>query len=79
MAIMIDLDSFRKLSYYSNFETRNLNVLELMEGIFGPPPINPVSIQDSLINENWPRFNIISDVNFTVTPPLSRVSCLVLM
>ena len=29
---MIDLDSKRKLSYYSNFETRSLNVLELMEG-----------------------------------------------
>ena len=76
---MIDLDSFRELSYYSNFETRSLYVLELMEGIFGPPPINPVSIQDSLINENWPRFNIISDVNFTVNSPLSRVSCLVLI
>ena len=41
---MIDLDSFRKLSYYSNFETRNLYVLELMEGIFGPPAINSVNI-----------------------------------
>ena len=50
MAVMIDLDSFRKLSYYSNFETRSLNALELMEGIFGPPPINPVNIEDSLIN-----------------------------
>ena len=80
MANMIDLDSFRKLSYYSNFETRSLNVLKLMESIFGPPPINPVDIEDSLINEDWPRFNVISDVNFTVnSPPLSRVSCLVLM
>ena len=70
MANMIDLDSFRKLSYYSNFETRSLNILELMEGIFGPPPINPVNIEDSLINENWPRFNVISDVNFTVNSPL---------
>ena len=58
MANMIDLDSFRKLSYYSDFETRSLNVLELREGIFGPPPINPVNIEDSLINENWPRFNV---------------------
>ena len=79
MANKIDLDSFRELSYYSNFGTRSLNVLELMEGIFGPPPIIPVTIQDSLINENWPRFNIISDVNFTVNSPLSRVSCLVLI
>ena len=70
MANMIDLDSFRKVSNYSNIETRSLNVLELMEGFFGPPPINPVSIQDPLFNENWPRFNIISDVNFTVNSPL---------
>ena len=41
-----------------------------MEGIFGLPPIDPVIIEDSLINENWPRFNIISDVNFTVNSPL---------
>ena len=70
MANMIDLNSFRKLSYYSSFQTRSLNVLEFMEGIFGPPLINPVNIKDFLINENWPRFNIISDVNFTVTSPL---------
>ena len=76
---MIDLDYFRKLSYYSDFETRSLNVLEPMEGIFGPPPINPVNIEDSLINENWPRFNVISDVNFSVNSPLAHVFCLVLM
>ena len=67
---MIDLDSKGKLSYYSNFETRSLKVLELMEGIFGPPPINPVIIEDSLFNKNWPRFSVISDVNFTVNSPL---------
>ena len=67
---MIDLDSKRKLSYCSDFETRSLNVLELMESIFGPPPINPVNIEDSLINENWPGFDIISIVNFTVNSPL---------
>ena len=33
-------------------------------------PINPVNIQDSLINENWPRFIVISDVNLTVNSPL---------
>ena len=70
MANMIDLDSKRKLSYYSDLETRSINVLELMESIFGPVPINPVNIEDSLINENWPRFDIISDVNFTVNSPL---------
>ena len=33
MANMIDLDSFRRLSDYSNAETRSVNVLELMECI----------------------------------------------
>ena len=70
MANLTDLDSKRKLSYYSDFETRSSNVSELMEGLFGPPPLNPVNIEDSLNNENWPRFNIISDVSFTVNSPL---------
>ena len=70
MANMIDLERRRKLSFCSNFELRSLNVLELMESIFGPAPINPVNIEDSLINENWPRLKIISDVNFTVNSPL---------
>ena len=70
MANMIDLDSKRKLSYYSDFEARSLNALELMESIFGPMPINPFNIEDSLINENWPRFDVISNVNFTVNSPL---------
>ena len=70
MANMIDVDSFRKLSYYSHFEMRSLNVLELMEGIFGPTSINPVNIEDSLINENGPSFDTISDDNFTVNSPL---------
>ena len=74
MANLIDLDSKRKLSYYFDFETRTLNVLKLMESIFGPPPINPVNIEDSLINENWPRFNVISDFNFTVNSlPVPRI------
>ena len=67
---MIDLDSFRKLTYYPNFETHSLKVLELMESIFGPAPINPVNIKSSVINENWPRFNTISEVNFSVNSPL---------
>ena len=79
MANMIDYDSKRKLSFYSDFETRSLNVLELMQSIFGPMPINPVSKGGSLIIENWPRFDITYVVNFTGNSPLSRVSCLVLM
>ena len=70
MASLIDLDSKRKLSYSSDFENRSLIVSELMESIFGAAPINPVNIEDSLNNENWPRFNVISDVNFTVNSPL---------
>ena len=70
MANMIDLDSKRKLSYYSDFETRSLNVLELMESIFGPMPTNPVNIEDSLIIGNRPRFDFISNVNFTVNSAL---------
>ena len=35
-----------------------------MESLFGPVPINPVNNQPSNINENWARFNIISDINF---------------
>ena len=70
MAIMIDLDSKRKPSCYSDFETRSVNVVELLESIFGPPPINTVNIEGLLINENWPGFNIISDVNFTVNSPV---------
>ena len=69
MANMIDLDSKRKLSYYSDFDTRSLYLLEPMESAFGPVPINPVNIEDSLNNENWPRFDIISKVNFTVNSP----------
>ena len=41
-----------------------------MESIFDPAPINPVNIETSVVNENWPRFNIISDVNFTVNSSL---------
>ena len=67
---MIDLDSKREPSCYSDFKTRSVNVLEPMESIFGPPPINTVNIEGSLISENWPRFNIISDVNFTVNYPV---------
>ena len=57
MANKIDLDSFRKLSFYSNFETRSSNVLEPTEGVFGPPSINAFKVESSIINENWPRLN----------------------
>ena len=70
MANMIDLDSLRKLSYYSNFGTRSLIVLELMECVFVPVPVNPFNIKPSIIEENWPRFNMICYVNFTVSSPL---------
>ena len=70
MANNFHLESRRKLFHYSNFQTRSLNVLELMESIFGPVPINPVHIEPCIINENWPRFNIISDVRFTRNSPL---------
>ena len=70
MTNMMDSDSFCKLSFYSDCETRSLNGLELMESIFGPVPINLVVNEPSIINENWPLFNIISDVNFTANSPL---------
>ena len=69
IAYMVDLESKRKLSYYSNFETRSLSDLEPLESIFGPVPINPVDVEPSIIKENWPRFCIISDVNFAVNSP----------
>ena len=49
MANMIDLDSFCKLSYYSNFETQSLNVLEFMESIFGPSVIIPSILKVPLL------------------------------
>ena len=60
MAKKIDLDCFRKLSYYSDFGTQTLNVSELMENIFGHVLIHPVNMEPSITNENWPRFNITS-------------------
>ena len=41
-----------------------------MKSIFGPVPINPDNVESLIINENWPRFNIISDDNFTVNSPI---------
>ena len=70
MADLISLESKRKLKSYSNIETRSLNVLELMESIFGSVHINPVKVEPSIVNDNWPNFNIVSDVNFVVNSPL---------
>ena len=42
-----------------------------MESIFGPVPIHSVIIEPSTINENWPRFNFVPDVNFDVNFPLA--------
>ena len=41
-----------------------------MEGITCPVSSNPVTIEDSLSNENWPRFSKISNGNFSLTSPL---------
>ena len=45
MANMIDLDSRRELSYYSDFEKRSLKVLELMESVFSPPPLQSFELR----------------------------------
>ena len=60
MVRRIDLDCFHKLSYYSDFGTQTLKFSELMESIFGTFTINPVNIEPSIVDENWPRFNITS-------------------
>ena len=41
-----------------------------MESISDPVPFNLVDMEPSIINEKWPRFIIISDVNFSVNSPL---------
>ena len=46
-----------------------------MENNFGPFLINPVNIEDSLINENWPRVSKNSNVNFSVNSTL--VPCII--
>ena len=74
MAKLIDLDSFQKLFYSSNFKARSINVSEFLESSFGPVLNNPVNIEPSIIDENWPCFNIISNVNFIVNSSL--VQCM---
>ena len=45
-----------------------------MENVFGPVFFISVNVEPSIVTENWPRFNKISDVNFTANSPL--VSCI---
>ena len=41
-----------------------------MESTFNPVPIYPVNIEDSHLNEIWPRLSKFSKVNFSVNSPL---------
>ena len=79
MANMIDLDSKRKLSHYSDFETRSLNALELMEGIFGLPLIIPSIFKIPLLMKIGPVLMLFPMLILLLILPSSRVSCLVLM
>ena len=54
MANMIDLLSKRLLSYYSDFETRSLNVLELMESLVGLPLLIPLILNLPLLMKIGP-------------------------
>ena len=63
---MIELDTFRRTSYCSNYETRSINVLGPTECNFVPVPINPINIEPSIANDYWPRFFDISDINSNV-------------
>ena len=44
--------------------------MNLIQSIFSSVSNNPGKIEDSIINENWPRFKIISEVNSTVNSRL---------
>ena len=79
MANRIDLVSKCKHSGYYTFEVHSLVLLELMDGIFGPVPNNPIHIEHSIGNGNWLRFTFFSDVNFTVNSARVRLLCPVLM
>ena len=79
MANMYDLESKRKLSYHSNFGTRSLNVLQLLETIFGPVPFNPSVLKIALLMKIGPVLILFPMLILLLIPPSSRVSCLVLM
>ena len=66
---MTDLDCKRELVQYFTFGLCSLYVCQFMESIFVPVPITPINIDPSIINEKWPRFIIISDVNFAQISP----------
>ena len=69
MANLINIESNRSISYFSTFNTRSLDIIEYMDTVFGTVPVNPVLVTSSIINENWSRFPIISDVNYNDNPP----------
>ena len=79
MANMIDLDPFPKLSYYSNFETRSISVIELTKGIFGPPLLIPLILKIPLLLKTGPVLMLFPMLILMENPPSSRVSCLMLM
>ena len=54
MAKMVDLDSKRKLSYYSDFETGSLNVLELMESLLALRLLIPSMLNLRLLMKTGP-------------------------
>ena len=56
---MIDLETKRKLSKYSNFERRSLNLLEFMDNIFGPVPIIPAKLNLPLLMKTGPVLIIL--------------------
>ena len=59
MADMIDLDSlFEHFRAYEKHFSVSITVL-----------ITHVQLRNSIINEEWPSFIIISDVNFTLNSP----------
>ena len=50
-----------------------------MRSVFGPIPNNPVNIEPSIVHQKWPRFDVLSNNNFTLKSPfvpytLSRVN-----
>ena len=67
---MIDLESKRKNFYHFNFKTGKLKVLEFIESNFGPFLNNAAKVEPSNLDESRPRFNKISDVDFTLNSPL---------
>ena len=76
---MIDLHSKRKLSYYSDFETPGIKVLELMEGILALSLIIPLILKITFLMKTGPILMLFPLLILLWIPPSSRVSCLVWM